>query len=342
MFLIFHELRADVLPVDDIGLQRAIALHYHGGERLHAGRDPRARDPLAAVPERRDLVPVALARPDSGRVLTASGRHRERRGCRPDPAANATARRCLDDLPASLRRPHARPRARRARERRPARRRPPARAQQLREPRLPGRHGGRPAGRGEVLPPGALDRRADPRRARASSPELAEREIPVVAPLALRRARRCTRFGGFRFAVYPRRGGRAPELDDPRHAGMDGALHRPHPRGRRAAAVRASGPALDIESFGDEPRDWLLAHDFIPRRPARRPGRSVVDAGARRRAPLLRARRRRAHAPPARRLPRRQRAVDRRRPALRRFRRQPHGAGGAGPVDAALRRPRRR
>jgi DNA-3-methyladenine glycosylase II len=33
MFLIFHELRPDVFPVDDIGLQRAIAVHYHGGER---------------------------------------------------------------------------------------------------------------------------------------------------------------------------------------------------------------------------------------------------------------------------------------------------------------------
>jgi DNA-3-methyladenine glycosylase II len=33
MFLIFHELRADVLPVDDIGLQRAIALHYGDGIR---------------------------------------------------------------------------------------------------------------------------------------------------------------------------------------------------------------------------------------------------------------------------------------------------------------------
>jgi DNA-3-methyladenine glycosylase II len=33
MFLIFHELRADVLPVDDIGLQRAIALHYRDGAR---------------------------------------------------------------------------------------------------------------------------------------------------------------------------------------------------------------------------------------------------------------------------------------------------------------------
>jgi DNA-3-methyladenine glycosylase II len=34
MFLLFHELRPDVLPVDDIGLQRAIADHYNGGERL--------------------------------------------------------------------------------------------------------------------------------------------------------------------------------------------------------------------------------------------------------------------------------------------------------------------
>ena len=34
MFLIFHELRADVLPLDDIGLQRAIAMHFNDGERL--------------------------------------------------------------------------------------------------------------------------------------------------------------------------------------------------------------------------------------------------------------------------------------------------------------------
>ena len=33
MFLIFHELRTDVLPVDDIGLQKAIAVHYFDGTR---------------------------------------------------------------------------------------------------------------------------------------------------------------------------------------------------------------------------------------------------------------------------------------------------------------------
>ncbi|MEP6943053.1 MAG: DNA-3-methyladenine glycosylase 2 family protein [Betaproteobacteria bacterium] len=34
MFLMFHELRPDILPVDDIGLQRALALHFNHGERL--------------------------------------------------------------------------------------------------------------------------------------------------------------------------------------------------------------------------------------------------------------------------------------------------------------------
>ena len=58
--------------------------------------------------------------------------------------------------------------------------------------------------------------------------ELDEREIPVVAPMALEAAAAGTlpgaparlllptlaQFAGYRFAVYPRRGGRAPELDD--------------------------------------------------------------------------------------------------------------------------------
>ena len=33
MFLMFHEMRANVLPVDDIGLQKACALHYFDGTR---------------------------------------------------------------------------------------------------------------------------------------------------------------------------------------------------------------------------------------------------------------------------------------------------------------------
>ena len=34
MFLIFHEMRADVFPVDDIGIQNAVARHYNDDERL--------------------------------------------------------------------------------------------------------------------------------------------------------------------------------------------------------------------------------------------------------------------------------------------------------------------
>ena len=33
MFLIFNQLRPDVFPLDDIGLQKAVALHYCAGER---------------------------------------------------------------------------------------------------------------------------------------------------------------------------------------------------------------------------------------------------------------------------------------------------------------------
>jgi len=33
MFLMFHELRADILPVGDIGLQNAVARHYFDGQR---------------------------------------------------------------------------------------------------------------------------------------------------------------------------------------------------------------------------------------------------------------------------------------------------------------------
>ena len=69
MFLIFHELRADVLPVGDIGLQRAIAVHYRDGARPtpSAMRDLARR--LAALPKRGHVVLVALARSDPGRLL---------------------------------------------------------------------------------------------------------------------------------------------------------------------------------------------------------------------------------------------------------------------------------
>ncbi len=37
MFLIFNQLRPDVFPLDDIGLQKAVALHYFDGQRPARG-----------------------------------------------------------------------------------------------------------------------------------------------------------------------------------------------------------------------------------------------------------------------------------------------------------------
>ena len=48
MFLIFHLLRPDVLPVTDIGIQKAVARHYNGGRTDDARRTGRAsRNPGA-------------------------------------------------------------------------------------------------------------------------------------------------------------------------------------------------------------------------------------------------------------------------------------------------------
>ena len=92
--------------------------------------------------------------------------------------------------------------------------------------------------------------------------ELAAREVPVVAPLALADCTLHTH-GIFRFAVYPRCGGRAPELGNRETLEWMGRfLGRIHAAG--ALASFRHRPALDLRTFGVEPRDWLLAHDFIP------------------------------------------------------------------------------
>jgi Ser/Thr protein kinase RdoA (MazF antagonist) len=104
--------------------------------------------------------------------------------------------------------------------------------------------------------------------------ELAEREIPVVAPLVIE-GKTLHESGGFRFAVYPRRGGRMPELDDPETLEWLGRfIGRIHAVG--AVKPFAERPTLDRASFGVEPRNWLLEHGFIP--PDLLPAwRSVVD-----------------------------------------------------------------
>ena len=91
----------------------------------------------------------------------------------------------------------------------------------------------------------------------AFAKELAEREIPVVAPLLQ------GVFKEFIFAVYPRRGGRTPELDNAAVLEWIGRfLGRIHAVGAiKPFKVRGS---LNQQTFGAEPRAWLLEHDCVP------------------------------------------------------------------------------
>jgi len=87
--------------------------------------------------------------------------------------------------------------------------------------------------------------------------ELAEREIPVVAPSHQ------GKFSDFIYALYPRRGGRTPELGDPRTLEWIGRFM------GRIHAVGGTQPfrvrdALTPQTFGREPRAYLLQTQFIP------------------------------------------------------------------------------
>ena len=87
--------------------------------------------------------------------------------------------------------------------------------------------------------------------------ELAEREVPVVAPT------HSFRFDAFRVALYPRRGGRTPELGDPKTLEWIGRfLGRIHAVGStQKFKVRET---LDAETFGHAQRRFLLTTKFIP------------------------------------------------------------------------------
>ncbi|WP_353155966.1 serine/threonine protein kinase [Herminiimonas fonticola] len=93
--------------------------------------------------------------------------------------------------------------------------------------------------------------------------KLVEREIPVVPAMTLANGKTLHEFSGFRFAVFARHGGRAPELDDPATLEWLGRfIGRIH--GVGAVQAFEHRPALNITTFGEEPRDYLLANNFIP------------------------------------------------------------------------------
>jgi len=92
--------------------------------------------------------------------------------------------------------------------------------------------------------------------------ELAAQEIPVVAPLIID-GDSLHHFSGYRLALFPRQGGRWPELNH-----RDDRLW----MGRFIARIHAVGavrpfrhrPVLDIDSFGHQSSRFLLEQGFLP------------------------------------------------------------------------------
>ena len=94
------------------------------------------------------------------------------------------------------------------------------------------------------------------------SAELAERELPVVAPLAIG-GQTLLYHGDLRFAVFPKQSGRSPEFDSGQTLEWMGRfIGRMHAVG--ALRTFSERPEINIESFGEEPRDFLLRGGFLP------------------------------------------------------------------------------
>lgn len=92
--------------------------------------------------------------------------------------------------------------------------------------------------------------------------ELADAEIPVVAPLTIDGST-LHHTGPYRLAVYPCHGGRAPDLDN---------FDLLKQLGRLVARIHLVGetdsfstrPAVEIDSYGTASCEFLLSNDFIP------------------------------------------------------------------------------
>lgn len=101
------------------------------------------------------------------------------------------------------------------------------------------------------------------REEHAFTAELVEQEIPVISPLADAHGQTLFHNGAYRIALYPRIGGRAPELDDPEHLVQLGrCVARIHNTGSIKPFLHR--PAININSYVTDSCDFLLGHDFIP------------------------------------------------------------------------------
>ena len=92
--------------------------------------------------------------------------------------------------------------------------------------------------------------------------ELAAQEIPVVAPLSPQEHTLHVH-AGFRYAIFPRRGGRWPELGTPEEREWVGRfLGRIHRVGQASRFVHR--PRMSLEELGRKARDFVLSGDWMP------------------------------------------------------------------------------
>ena len=92
---------------------------------------------------------------------------------------------------------------------------------------------------------------------------LADLEIPVVAPIANADGATLFTHANFRFALYPRQGGHAPELDQWGNLTVIGRfLGRVH--AASAGQLFEYRPAISIASYGSDSVAYLLENQFLP------------------------------------------------------------------------------
>ncbi|HJW57935.1 MAG TPA: serine/threonine protein kinase [Burkholderiaceae bacterium] len=92
--------------------------------------------------------------------------------------------------------------------------------------------------------------------------DLAEQEIPAVPPLSFD-GKTLHHYEGHRFALFEKRGGRAPELEREETLEWLGRfIGRIHAVG--ASAEYQVRPALNIHTYGIDSREFLVAGDWLP------------------------------------------------------------------------------
>ena len=92
--------------------------------------------------------------------------------------------------------------------------------------------------------------------------ELTELEIPVVAPLKIE-GETLLKTDQFRISLFENRGGRALDLEDfDQLEQMGRFMGRIHQVGKNQFFKHR--PRLNIETFGQQPRSFILEHNFIP------------------------------------------------------------------------------